>query len=148
MKSYYILSDEARHAVKIFDLDFLERMIQRVEDRYDAASFYETVFYELNKRKNVDQDILIKWVERFVAWLQCEENHDKELPILGTDWAYDMIDIGQMNQRLDLSLQCLDIVINSCALLQSDQLKWVALRGKVHRKLKQQRNGAGSGFSG
>ncbi|WP_269527263.1 hypothetical protein [Coraliomargarita parva] len=138
MKSYFILSDEARHAVKIFDLDLLQRMSEEIEDRYDAASFYEMVFYELRKRKNVNADTIIEWIERFMAWLHDEDHQDCDFPLTGTDWALEMIEIGEENDRLDLSLKCLDTVIESYALLQAEQRKWDEIRSKVYLKIREQ----------
>jgi len=136
MKSYFELTPEARHAIKCFDLEYLEILIGKTDDREDKAAFYEKVFYEIRKRKNVKQSLIIDWIERFIAWLEKDRNENEFSALIGTDWAYEMIAIGDENNRLDLTLKCLNYVIDSEILLESEQRKWDVARSDVYLRVK------------
>ena len=121
------LIPEARHLVKIADLDSLESLVRTSEYSVDIAGDFEWIFGALDKRVNIDRQKVLEWGQRYIAW--ANEFSDRDgFPILGTEWARRMLDLARAAGRPDLAKLTTDTILASYAPLEKEQRWWLHQR--------------------
>ncbi len=119
-----MLSPEARHLVKIADLDGLEQIARSANDEGSIAGVFEDVFAALDARPSTDPETLLEWGRRYIAWAQDFTERDG-YPIHRTDWAKRMFDLASEVGDSKLALRVTGIVLGSYAALDKEQRWWM-----------------------
>ena len=118
-----MLTPEARHFVKVADLDWLEQFVRQGTDLVDIASDFEAVFAGLDKRQQVKAQKVLDWGQRYIAW--AKGFHDRDgLPVLGTSWAHRMVELAVTADRSDLALSAVETILASYAPLEKERRVW------------------------
>lgn len=117
-----MLSPEARHLVKIADLDGLEAIARGSDDRAFVSGDFEEIFEALDRRTQIDEQTVLAWGERYIAWARATEREG--IIIIGTAWARRVVEIALPLQRRELALAAIQVVLDSYAPLEKERRWW------------------------
>jgi hypothetical protein len=118
-----MLTPEARHLIKIADLNALEQFARQASDQIEIASIFEDVFVALDQRTQLAPEIALDWGERYITWAKSFPDRDG-LPFLGTAWARRLIERATAADRRDLALEVAEAMLDSYAPLEKERPWW------------------------
>jgi hypothetical protein len=119
-----MLTTEARHHVRIADLDALEQLALQAGDEIDISAAYEDALEALEQRSNLPPEVVLDWGARYLAWARSVPGRDG-LPFFGTtDWARRLLQRAVAAGRRELALSVAEAVLASYLPLERERPWW------------------------
>ena len=119
-----MLTPEARHLVKVADLDALEHLARQASDKIDVSAAYEDIFDALDQRAKLPPETVLDWGARYLAWARSVPDRDG-LPFFGTtDWARRLLERAVAAERRELALAVAEAVLASYLPLERERPWW------------------------
>jgi len=130
--SQFMLTPEARHLVKIADLDALESRERAGIDEAEISSAYQDIFEALDCRPGIEDRITMAWGERYLTWATSFVDRDG-YPFLMTDWAKRMVELALASGATELAKKTVDAILCSCAPLEKERRWWQKQRSHLRQ---------------
>jgi hypothetical protein len=122
-----MLTPEARHLVKLGNLDGLESIALRAGEDLEIAGTFEEIFEALDDRSQLSSDTVLAWGLRYLTWARSFADRDG-YPILGTEWARRALELANSAGKMDLAFNIADTVVASYAPLERERPWWMKQR--------------------
>ena len=100
--AWHIIGDEARHLVKLGDLDGLEKLALAAGDKSAVEIQFQMIFHALEKRTQISREIVLEWVRRYIAWGWSTSPDENPICILDIQ-ARQMFDLAMSLNNADVA---------------------------------------------
>ena len=126
-----MLTPEARHLVKVADLDALEHLARQAGDEIDISAAYDDTLMALDQRAKLPPEVVLDWGARYLAWARSVPDRDG-LPFFGTtDWARRLLERAVTAGRRELALSVAEAVLASYLPLEQERPWWQKQRHQL-----------------
>ena len=119
-----MLTPEARHLVKVADLDALEHLARQAGDEIDISATYEDVFTALDRRTKVPSETARDWGARYIAWARSVPDRDSLRFFDTTAWARRLLERAVAAGRREFALSVAEAVLASHLPLERERPWW------------------------